>query len=165
VTARRALTEAPPTGTGATPEDGTPDDDPSSLVGPPPEDETEPDPGTQVPEPDPPLSDVLRTVEAPITYYYCSAGSNPASYGGGGGFCGYTASGELVRPGGASCARENLGQRFRIVGDPLQRVYTCIDTGGGVFGEHRDIWFENSDDAYAWWVVVGSTATIEILFN
>ena len=138
----------------------------ASLVGPPPEEPTA-QPIEERSEPSaastPAPSDVARTAQVPITYYYCSQGSSLASIGDGGGFCGFTASGEPVQAGGASCARGNLGQRFRIVGDPLRRVYTCIDTGGGVFGEHRDIWFANSDEGYSWRLAVGPSATIEIL--
>ena len=70
------------------------------------------------------------------------------------------ASGELVHDGAASCARHLMGQRFLIAGDPLERPYTCKDTGGGVFEGHRDIWFRDSDSARLWWMDVGSTAVV-----
>lgn len=105
------------------------------------------------------------TTVAPITYYYCTPGSNPAAYGDGGGFCGAMRNGALVYPGAASCSAANFGQRFRIVGDPTGRTYRCDDTGGGVHNEHRDIWFNNSDEGYAWWLrtAPGGTAPIAIV--
>ena len=101
--------------------------------------------------------------EATITYYYCQQGANPAGIGDGGGWCGGMASGKTVYEGAASCAAAYMGQQFRILGDPTERTYTCEDTGGGVNGEHRDIFFQNSDDGYAWWLTVGNVATIEII--
>ena len=59
--------------------------------------------------------------------------------------------------------RANLGQRFRILGDPLDRTYTCADTGSAVHGNHRDIWFDNSDDGLNWVRQVGESGRIEIL--
>lgn len=100
---------------------------------------------------------------ARITYYYCERGSTAAGWGDGGGFCGHMRSGEVVYPGAASCSSANLGQRFRIVGDPTGRTYTCEDTGGGVMGNHRDIWFRNSDEAMRWYAAVGTHAEIVIV--
>jgi 3D (Asp-Asp-Asp) domain-containing protein len=56
-----------------------------------------------------------------------------------------------------------LGERFRVQGDPDNRVYTCKDTGGGVNEGHRDIWFPDSDSGYLWFQAVGPTVTIERL--
>ena len=92
-------------------------------------------------------------VEATITYYYCRQGTT--GIGDGGGFCGHMANGEIVHAGAAACARGLLGQRFRVVGDPLGRTYTCKDTGSAVLGQHRDIWFDLSDDGAGWIVQVG----------
>ena len=100
---------------------------------------------------------------ASITYYYCSQGSIPASIGDGGGWCGAMANGQVVYEGAAACSPQNMGQQFRIVGDPNARTYTCADTGSAVTGEHRDIFFHNSDDGYEWWLQVGTSATIEIV--
>ena len=94
------------------------------------------------PEPEP-APEAETTVEVTITYYYCEG-----TGGDGGGFCGHMANGEIVHAGAAACARSRLGERFRIVGDPM--VYTCKDTGGAVDGQHRDIWFRYSADAAAW---------------
>ena len=102
-------------------------------------------------------------VTARITYFYCTQGEIARGIGDGGGWCGHMANGEIVHAGAAACARDYLGQRFRIVGDPLDRVYTCKDTGGGVRGEHRDIWFENSDEGRLWLDQVGDSAQIQIL--
>ena len=111
--------------------------------------------------PAPPASAPARVL-ASLTYYYCEQGANPASIGDGGGFCGVTASGANVYEGAAACAREHRGQRFTIDGDPTGRTYTCADTGSAVRGEHRDIFFRNSDDGYAWWIAVGASAWITI---
>ena len=100
---------------------------------------------------------------ASITYYYCTQGSIPASIGDGGGWCGAMAGGQVVYEGAAACSPQYLGQQFRILGDPNDRTYTCADTGSAVTGEHRDIFFHNSDDGYQWWLQVGTTATIEIV--
>ena len=110
--------------------------------------------------PDPPPPD-LRTV--PITYYYCAP--TDTGIGDGGGFCGTMSSGQVVHPGAASCDRAYRGQRFRVVGDPGDLVYTCLDTGGAVIGEHRDIWFATSGAGLAWWKLVAPTgfASIEVL--
>ena len=106
---------------------------------------------------------VVQTVEASLSYYYCNQGSLAASIGDGGGWCGAMANGEVVHEGAAACDRAHLGQRFRIVGDPLGLTYTCKDTGSAVHGQHRDIWFDTSDDGYRWIVEVGYTAQVQIL--
>ncbi|MDA0256972.1 MAG: hypothetical protein O3C25_04425, partial [Chloroflexi bacterium] len=98
-----------------------------------------------------------------ITYYYCHQGANPRGIGDGGGFCGVMASGSVVYDGAAACAREFLGQRFRIAGDPTGRVYTCADTGSAVARENRDVWFADSDAGWEWWQAVGHHAEVEVL--
>jgi hypothetical protein len=100
---------------------------------------------------------------ATVTFYYCSPGARSGAVGDGGGFCGHMANGERVHAGAASCASAYMGQRFLIVGDPLNRVYTCKDTGGAVTRTHRDIWFANADEGGDWWRVVGQTAEILVL--
>lgn len=102
-------------------------------------------------------------VEATVSYYYCQQGQEPRGIGDGGGFCGAMRNGEAVYPGAAACAHAYLGQHFRIVGDPLERVYTCADTGSAVHGQHRDIWFMNSDDGMYWQAAVGRNVVLEIL--
>ncbi len=113
--------------------------------------------------PKPPSSEDSTYFETSITYYYCVPGDNEASHGDGGGYCGGMANGEVVHEGAAACKPGLLGQRFRIEGDPTERVYECTDTGGSVLQDHRDIWFMNSDEGYAWWIAVGERAFIEIL--
>ena len=108
-------------------------------------------------------SSVGDSFEVSLTYYYCVPGSNPASIGDGGGYCGGMANGEVVHEGAAACAAEKLGERFTIEGDPTGRVYTCEDTGGSVLNDHRDIWFMHSDEGYAWWVEVGARARITVV--
>ena len=117
--------------------------------------------GSSQPTTPPPASVDQRL--ASITYYYCSQGSIPASIGDGGGWCGAMASGQVVYEGAAACAAQYMGQQFKILGDPNGRIYTCADTGSAVTGEHRDIFFHNSDDGYQWWLQIGTTATIEIV--
>lgn len=114
-------------------------------------------------DPPPPVM-AKRSLTAPITYYYCTQNSTGGA-GDGGGFCGFMSNGMRVQPGAASCDRANFGQRFRVVGDPLAQIYTCMDTGGGVSAEHRDIWFATSDEAFTWWKRVAPTgfATIEVV--
>ena len=100
---------------------------------------------------------------ATVTFYYCTPGVRSGAVGDGGGFCGHMANGERVHAGAASCASAYMGQRFLIVGDPLNRVYICKDTGGGVTRSHRDIWFANADEGGDWWRLVGRTAEILVL--
>lgn len=102
-------------------------------------------------------------VQATVSFYYCERGSQGLHPGDGGNFCGVMRDGQVVYPGAAACAYIYLGQRFRIVGDPLDRVYTCADTGSAVHGLHRDIWFMNSDEGWSWQRRVGQVATIEIV--
>lgn len=109
------------------------------------------------------VNDVIETVETSISYYYCKQGTISVSIGDGGGWCGAMANGEVVHQGAAACDRSRLGERFRIVGDPLGLTFECKDTGSAVHGHHRDIWFNLSDDGYRWIVEVGYRATIEIL--
>ena len=118
---------------------------------------------TATPEPTATTEPEGEVVEARVTYFYCRQGTIARGIGDGGGWCGAMANGETVHEGAAACSRENFGQRFRIIGDPLDRTYTCKDTGGAVHGEHRDIWFENSDDGFNWSQQVGDFAQVEIL--
>jgi 3D (Asp-Asp-Asp) domain-containing protein len=102
-------------------------------------------------------------VPATVSYYYCQQGTDARGIGDGGGFCGHMRDGTVVYAGAAACDTAYLGQHFRIIGDPLDRVYTCADTGSAVHGQHRDIWFLNSDQGMAWQAVLGRNITIEIL--
>jgi hypothetical protein len=132
----------------------------------PPEEEEEPEPApallSQAPAiPPAPQLEPGDRVQATISYYYCERNSGPI--GDGGGFCGAMFNGAIVHEGAAACSRAYLGQRFRIVGDPLEREYYCADTGSAVHGLHRDIWFMRSDEGNAWQEAVGRVTTIEIL--
>lgn len=102
-------------------------------------------------------------VSATVSFYYCQRGDQGLHPGDGGGFCGVMRDGSVVYPGAAACAYKYLGQRFRIHGDPLDRVYLCADTGSAVHGLHRDIWFMTSDEGWDWQLDIGQVATIEIL--
>jgi hypothetical protein len=104
-----------------------------------------------------------QRIAVSVSFYYCQDG--PADYpiGDGGGFCGVMRDGARVYPGAAACAYKYLGQLFKIVGDPTDRIYKCADTGSAVHGLHRDIWFNTSDDGWVWQHSVGRIATIEIL--
>jgi hypothetical protein len=110
----------------------------------------------------PPLS-IGDRVQVTVSFYYCELGQASPSAGDGGGFCGAMRDGSVVYNGAAACDYAYLGQRFRIEGDPLRRIYRCADTGSAVHGQHRDIWFGSSDEGWKWQRSVGQTATIEII--
>jgi hypothetical protein len=103
-------------------------------------------------------------VRTTVSFYYCEhdpESVNPS--GDGGGFCGTMRDGSTVYPGAAACSYAYLGQRFRILGDPTERIYRCADTGSAVDGQHRDIWFHTSDQGWNWLWATGATATIEVV--
>lgn len=102
-------------------------------------------------------------LDVPVSFYYCEEGPEDFPSGDGGGFCGLMRDGSPVYPGAAACALEYLGQRFRILNDPVDRVYKCGDTGSLIDGQHRDIWFRTNDAGWQWQRSVGPSATIEIL--
>ena len=101
-------------------------------------------------------------VEATISFYYCVQGATSES-GDGGAFCGAMRDGTVVYNGAAACDWSYLGQRFVIVGDPLERVYTCADTGSAVHGLHRDIWFHSAEEGWKWQLGVGSIGLLLIV--
>lgn len=75
------------------------------------------------------------------------------------------AGGEQVHRGAVACGYAwPLGQRLRIVGDPLGMIYTCKDRGGGLDWYHVDVWFM---DYYAegrpWRVQLPQPVTVELL--
>lgn len=102
-------------------------------------------------------------IRVSVSFYYCESGDRTPARGDGGGFCGAMRDGSVVYNGAAACDVIYLGQRFRIEGDPLARIYKCADTGSAVHGLHRDIWFSSSDDGWSWQRSVGQAATIEVL--
>lgn len=110
----------------------------------------------------PPLAPGDR-INVTVSFYYCEAGTTTAATGDGGGFCGVMRDGSVVYNGAAACDIASLGERFKILGDPLDRIYRCADTGSAVHGLHRDIWFHSSDAGWAWLRSVGQVVTIEIL--
>ena len=71
--------------------------------------------------------------------------------------------GTAVYPGAAACEYSYLGQRFWIEGDPTGRAYVCADTGSGIRGQHRDIWFMSSGEGWASPQVVGRSAVIHVI--
>lgn len=109
----------------------------------------------------PPLASGTRIL-AEVTFYYCEH-SDGTPGGDGGDFCEWMRDGTVVYPGAAACHYNYLGQRFTIEGDPLQRVYTCNDTGNMILGQHRDIWFMTSAEGWAWQQLVGPYAVIQII--
>jgi hypothetical protein len=112
---------------------------------------------------EPPALQSGDQVEVTISFYYCEEGPEDFPAGDGGGFCGLMRDGTRVYPGAAACAREYLGQIFRIIGDPTERIYKCADTGSLIDGLHRDIWFRTNDAGWLWQQHVGPLAVIEIL--
>ena len=109
----------------------------------------------------PPLAPGDRVL-ATVSFYYCEQ-SEGTPAGDGGGFCGIMRDGTVVYPGAAACHFDYLGQLFRIVGDPVERIYRCADTGTAVQGLHRDIWFQSSSEGWLWQYGIGTLATIEVL--
>jgi 3D (Asp-Asp-Asp) domain-containing protein len=99
----------------------------------------------------------------PVTFYYCEDSTSGQRRGDGGGFCGVMRDGTTVYSGAAACEYQYLGQRFRIEGDPTGRTYVCADTGSGIHGQHRDIWFMTNGEGWAWQQVVGRYAVIQVL--
>ena len=101
-------------------------------------------------------------VEATISFYYCARGETPEG-GDGGAFCDVMRDGTVVYDGAAACAWAYLGQRFVVVGDPLERIYTCADTGSAVHGLHRDIWFYTAEAGWAWQLNIGTKGLLVIV--
>lgn len=101
-------------------------------------------------------------VEATISFYYCVQGET-SEIGDGGSFCDVMRDGTVVYDGAAACAWAYLGQRFVVVGDPLERIYTCADTGSAVHGLHRDIWFYTAEAGWAWQLNIGTKGLLVIV--
>jgi hypothetical protein len=81
----------------------------------------------------------------------------------GGGFCGTMASGVQVFHGAAACSTNlPFGTKFRVEGDPLGRVFTCLDRGA-LAPNWVDIWFYDPADGWAWQSIVGTRVTIVIV--
>ena len=106
----------------------------------------------------------IRYFPVTVSFYYCKAVDDQRYLiGDGGNFCEIMRNGQKVYPGAAACAYRFLGQRFRIMNDPLQRTYECADTGNLVLGWHRDIWFNTNEEGWKWLNKVGDTGDIIIL--
>ena len=74
------------------------------------------------------------------------------------------ACGKQVYRGAAACGYwGTCGQRFRIVGDPYDMVYTCEDRGGAVTG--IDVWFMDyyAPETQAWRNALPQYVTVELL--
>lgn len=82
-----------------------------------------------------------------ITFYYCHKTVEKSDDGGG--YCGNTASGIPVHPGSAACPRSWMGRSFTIPIDPNLLTYKCEDVGGGVTGNHVDIWFDTNSEGWS----------------
>ena len=99
-----------------------------------------------------------------LSFYYCEAVDDlKYSSGDGGNFCEIMRNGQKVYPGAAACAYRFLGQKFRIIDDPFQRIYECTDTGNLVLGWHRDIWFNTNEEGWKWLREVGDVGSIMIV--
>ena len=103
--------------------------------------EEQPQPNPQPPKVEP------NTTEVWFAFYYCRK-TVEVPGDDGGGYCGNTKSGTPVRPGVAACPPEWLGRAFTIVGDNLDQIYTCEDTGGAVTGNKVDVWVAENGDGY-----------------
>ena len=90
-----------------------------------------------------------------LTFYAC-LGPNS-------GYCDQMRNGEKVHDGAAACDPTflTLGTSFKIRKDP--KIYTCEDTGGGITGNHVDLWFKNEEDGWAYLQKYGTEVTIEVL--
>jgi len=135
------------------------------VSGPPPTQATPSSSSTPEPSatPSPTPSATPEPQSVGISYYYCEEGSLPQGIDERGGFCGGMANGQQVFEGAAACSPRSLGQRFRVLGDPTERVYTCLDVGSTASDSHREVWFPNSDAGWTWRQTVGTTARIQIL--
>ena len=101
-----------------------------------------------------------------LTIYSC-LGDSTGSYcpGGQAMYCG-----QQVYRGAAACGWQwgdivmECGQRFRIIGDPIEdMVYTCEDRGSAVTG--IDVWFYDyyAPETQAWRAALPGQVTVELL--
>lgn len=94
---------------------------------------------------------VGEAVSVSITFYTCPP------------YCGAMANGQPVYEGAAACGYAfELGQRFRILGDPTGRTYLYADRGLGGYW-WVDIFFAEETAGRAWARQVGTRGTIELL--
>ena len=100
----------------------------------------------------------VATLDVQVTFYACE-GDGTGSY------CGAMANGAIVHEGAAACGYAfELGQRFRILGDPTGREYQCEDRGLGPYA-WVDIWFPTAEEGWPWLAQTGTWATVEVLVD
>lgn len=92
-----------------------------------------------------------------LTFYSC-VGDNTGQY------CGTMASGQTVYPGAAACGYAwDLGQRFRILGDPYaDTIYACRDRGNGP-NLWVDVWFNDATEGRTWRSHLPQYVTVEMM--
>ena len=125
-----------------------------------------PPPAAPAPEPEPARAEpappqaprdvitVLRRIHnVNLTFYDCKNQ----------GFCGKMANGRKVYEGAAACSYNlDFGTKFRIVGDPTDRIYVCEDRGL-LDDTWVDIFWHDPADGWKWQAAVGRRGTIEIV--
>lgn len=96
------------------------------------------EPASDVPQSTPsPTATPTTPLTVHLTFYVCAGAPPGQSY------CGTMASGSTVYEGAAACGYGMaLGERFRIVGDPTGRTYTCEDRGAGPYWWIDVFWYE-----------------------
>ena len=65
---------------------------------------------------------------------------------------GRTASGQWVRPGAVAVDRSVIPLYSTLAIEGLGDGFTALDTGGGVWGNHIDLWMASCRDALNWGV-------------
>lgn len=100
-----------------------------------------------------------------ITFYDCTLeGFCPVEEGGN-----YTASGTPLKKGALYAACDPnywpFGTKIKILEDPNEYVWTCVDTGSLVIGPtHWDVWFYKHDDGRNYLAQLGSdTTTVQLI--
>lgn len=83
-----------------------------------------------------------------ITFYYCQRTIERSDDGGG--YCGGTSHGGIAHAGTAACPITWSGRTFTIVGNTIDQVYKCEDTGSAVISNQVDIWFATNGEGWAW---------------
>ena len=77
-------------------------------------------------------------------------------------------SGQQVHRGAIACSWNwPIGQRLRIIGDPLDMIYTCLDRGGGLGSVGWiDVWFYDAHDpaTQAWRATWDQYVDVELLY-
>lgn len=63
---------------------------------------------------------------------------------------GYGASGQYVHDGMVAVDTSIIPMYSRLTIEGLPGTYTALDTGGGVIGNHVDVWMPDCQDAIDW---------------